>query len=388
RLATRPVYDFLAYHAVAQQLASGAGLSALEALDGRPWGYPLLLGGLYRLLGVNLLWPQLLNVLFSALAIIFLYHIVRRLAEPRLAVLAALVYALFPSQVLMNNVVNSEVVFIGLALGGVYYSLRFLDTLAVGDLVATGALLSLAHLVRPVGVLYLAVFLLVLLVQQGSRPLDYLKMAGVALLSFYLVLAPLLVLKSVAYGRPVFWEGGTFGIVFLMGTNMYHQGFWNQDDYAYVQSLKQQYGGDMGKVNDAAFDAAWRRLRANFAQIREMMPAKAYKMWSIDTFAFDWANRGGQDQWLVQDADARRWYYGVSQAFWASLWLGLLGFLVAFPLHRHREVNYLLLLFLAFFGLHLLIEIQGRYHMHLAPLLIAVAAVGMGSLWALKEREG
>ena len=121
-LPTQPIYDYATYHLSATGVSQG-NWEALALLEGKPWGYPLLLGLIYKLLGVKVILAQYLNVILSLVSIWLLYLLTRRLVGQSYGLLAAILYALLPSQAFMNNVINSEILFITLVLAGIYFSI-------------------------------------------------------------------------------------------------------------------------------------------------------------------------------------------------------------------------------------------------------------------------
>ena len=148
--------DPFAYLNHARDIADGVGY--VVWLDGAPTayypvGYPAVLGGaLWLVQSVTrseALVPTIVGVnLAASIAIIVLTHaLAARLGGPRVARLAALVVALFPSLVLYTATAHLELVFTALVLLVVFLAL---DARTPARLVALGAALGAATLVRPV----------------------------------------------------------------------------------------------------------------------------------------------------------------------------------------------------------------------------------------------
>ncbi len=374
-LPTQPIFDYAAYQLAAESVSQG-NLEALTLLEGKPWGYPLLLGLVYWAGGISLFWAQLLNLALSLISIILVFMLVNRLMGQEYALLTAFLYAFLPSQIFMNNVVNSEILFIALILAGLYFSIKFMQDLAWSSLIATGLFLGLAQVVRPVAMIYLLVFGGFLVLQMGPQHIGRLfKYALAALLSFYLVMMPFLVLKSFIYKQPVLWEKGTFGMVFVMGTNVDSGGYWNQSDYDHLKSLLIKYDNDAEKVNKEAFKLAmWRLQRSE--DFKLMIPSKISNMWSIDTFGFEWANNGTGNEPIITDEHELRNYRGVSQLYYAFIVLMIWSGIARRRLEDDAGYRYFTAILLAFVVLHIFIEVQGRYHMHLTPIFLIMLAYG------------
>lgn len=380
-LPTQPIYDFATYHLTATQVSQG-NWEALTLLEGKPWGYPLLLGLIFKLLGIKIILAQYLNVILSLTTIVLIYLLVNRLVGQSYGLLAAFLYALLPSEIFMNNVINSEILFITLVVSGAYFSIMFMQDYRWRNLVFTGVFLGLSQVVRPVGMIYLLVFLVFLCLQLLPGHLKrVVKYGFVVLLSFYLMLVPFLAMKSAIYKEVILWEKGTFGIVFVMGTNVNSGGFWNQEDYDYLKSLLIKYDNNAERVNREAFKLAlWRLSRSD--DFKFMVPSKIYNMWAIDTFGFEWANTDSKGADIINDDESLRTYRGVSQIFYALLLLLIVSHMACFPMERDAGYRYVMLIFLAFFLLHIFIEIQGRYHMPLTPFFLVILAYG----WSYRDQ--
>jgi hypothetical protein len=99
-------------------------------------------------------------------------------------------------------------------------------------------------------------------------------------------------------------------------------------------------------------------------------------MWSIDTFGFEWANIDNQGQLIINEEEPLRTYRGVSQIYYCFLLLLILSSIIGFRMEEDAGYRYIMAIFLAFFVLHIFIEIQGRYHMPLTPLFLVLLAYG------------
>lgn len=374
-LPTQPIYDYATYHLSATGVSQG-NWEALALLEGKPWGYPLLLGLIYKLLGVKIILAQYLNVILSLVSMWLLFLLTKRLMGQSYGLMAAILYALLPSQIFMNNVINSEILFITLVLAGIYFSIRFMQDYSLKNLIFTGIFLGLSQVVRPVGMIYLLVFIGFIALQLFPGHLKRaIKYALVVVLSFYLMLLPFLALKSVLYKQPILWEKGTFGIVFVMGTNVESGGYWNQEDYDYLKSLLIKYDNNAEKVNREAFKLAlWRLSRSD--DFKFMVPTKIYNMWSVDTFGFEWANTDAQGNMIISEEELLRTYRGISQIYYSLVLLIIVASIIGFRMEKEAGYRYIMSLFLAFFFLHIFIEVQGRYHMPLTPLFLVMLAYG------------
>ena len=78
-------------------------------------GYPILLGIVYKLFGVNLVPPVILNVLLSVITCIVLMVTTRKVFGERTAIIAGLLFALHPHSIRFSTILYSETLFMLIA---------------------------------------------------------------------------------------------------------------------------------------------------------------------------------------------------------------------------------------------------------------------------------
>lgn len=162
-----PAHDAFDYDRHGRSIAAGEGFpeSGYVPEGGpsalRPPVYPYLLGGVYAASGDSVEVGRVVGALFGALAVALLYLIVLRIWGRRVALIAALMAAVFPSLVLLGRDLLSEQLFLVLELGAVLSVLAFRGSGgAVRWAVSAGTLCGVATLTRnPGGVLILPVLL-------------------------------------------------------------------------------------------------------------------------------------------------------------------------------------------------------------------------------------
>ena len=206
--------DPVLYLILADHLAAGDGYRyGFEADQGvtayYPPGYPLLLGGvtwLVRLLPGEVetfdaaVWT---NVALSVATIGLVFVLGRRLAGPRVGLVAAAIWALWPNLVFHSGVALTETLFL--------FLLVLLLVLLLGDrdaarapglvrLVAVGLLFGATLLVRPVSAVIFPVFLVLWWANGVRGALWRLAVVGLATLA---VLLPWSIRSTVAMDEPV-----------------------------------------------------------------------------------------------------------------------------------------------------------------------------------------
>jgi len=121
----------------------------------RPPVFPYLLGAAYELAGVRVNAGRLIGVLLGTLTVGLVFLIARRVWDPRHALWAAGLTAVFPPLVWLSAALLSETVFVPLVLGLVLVLLHLRDRPAMLLAALAGLLLGLAALTRTNGLLLL-----------------------------------------------------------------------------------------------------------------------------------------------------------------------------------------------------------------------------------------
>jgi 4-amino-4-deoxy-L-arabinose transferase-like glycosyltransferase len=181
----------------------GQGLAVPTAE--RPPLYPLLLAGMWKLGANGPDAQRLLGAFAGAGTIAALGLLGRRLAGPRVGLLAAALAAIYPTLIAADGALMTESLFGLLAAVGLLAAYRLLDAPAAGRAVVLGVVLGLAALTRGEGLLLFPLVLVPVLRRPGG-----LRATGVAFLTFAVVLAPWTIRNWSVFDRPVLvaTEGG------------------------------------------------------------------------------------------------------------------------------------------------------------------------------------
>jgi Dolichyl-phosphate-mannose-protein mannosyltransferase len=154
--AKEPVWDGHYYHFGAERIARGLGYSEDVLVHGvpmwKPWahypvGYSALLGGVYKLFGTGLIVAPIANALIGALLVVVVHRLARYYLSDGRAAVAAGLAAVHPGLIAYSALVMTEPLASLLLLSSVYAALHFRGRWLA--LVASGALLGFAALVRP-----------------------------------------------------------------------------------------------------------------------------------------------------------------------------------------------------------------------------------------------
>jgi hypothetical protein len=276
----KPVEDARWYDTIAWNLASGKGFRLLDtgtlaedpAIGTVGPGYEYVLAGVYGIFGRHLEPVWILQSLLHTLNALFVFFLARRVIpeSPRrffFAFLAAAFYGLNPDLILMAAMLFTETLYLTLLLLAALGMSACADHPTVKAALGTAAALACAILVRPIALLPLAVFLVLLIVKK--KPL---WAVGVVVIQV-LAIAPWAWRNTVLYGRfvPLTAAGG---YDLWVGNNPQADG--EEIPAPFVSEYKDQYG----------FLAADRHGAEQYVQFLVQSPVRFLELQGMKTVKF------------------------------------------------------------------------------------------------------
>ncbi len=335
-----------------------------------PWGYILYLYALARIFGASLAVPIVANALIGSATVLMVYVIACTICTERCARIAAGIYACCPGVIYWNAVTCSEIPHALFFLAALYCLLHGVHARAhdTAWLAGGGALAAAAEFIRPVSPVLLLPIVCYAIAVGGSGKGKRGKRAAVAVAAYILCLAALLAAKSFATGYTNFTASQTLGVNLAHGLNWESSGTYSDAD------SRNWDWKNPRETNRRGFQLA--RERLSYLWKKGLLLALVVKkfpiIWSTEETAYD-ANFQESDSkpWLTRYRDDFR---AIGQYFYALLLvLAALGFLL-----RCRSGSLALLsgIMIAFALLHLVIEVDDRYHFPMLPIMaISAAAV-------------
>ena len=371
RSETFPVerMDTFFYDERAQRLADGFGYSYENGIPTAlfPPGYSFALAGFYKLFGTSLESGQAFNV-FISMALVVVTYVLARLALGRAeAILASLLWAVFPSQILWTALLMPELLFaltITSSMVFVYVSFKADTTRSQFVAIAVaGALAGAAALMKGQAIgLFLVVALWLLLLRHPGA----LKKASLFAVLMVLVITPWTVRNAVSLDAPVLISTN-IGWNAVIGHHDFANGdFWSPastdifDSYFLVPNPKGQI-----KRNQLGVRLAWDWARSHPMEELNLARKKVLFLWVDDDEAVLWQELGAVPQFLGDGERAflkqtsNYFYYGILAAAGVGLLDGV----------RRRSSWALLIALMALYwtAFHVIFFGANRYHYPLAP---------------------
>ncbi len=188
----------------------------------RPPGYPAFIALGYGLLGRNAGSLALLQLGLGGPIIFLLYHLGLRLHSPRAGLVAAGLYALDPFSTLWGLAILSETLFTALVVVGLYGLVRWQLERQVAWLVLAGLAGGVSALVRPIGLLLLPLWALIVFLAGRGLKLSARSLSSHAAVKNTLAfgVAFLLVVMPWSVRNKLVWD--VFGVSSVAARNLEH----------------------------------------------------------------------------------------------------------------------------------------------------------------------
>lgn len=387
-----PLSDPARYDFFAQRLANGLGYTES---DGRPTAYfsvgPSFLYSLvYRVTGTDsparLTGVAWLNWTLGVASVWLTLVLARRWFDARIAVTAAFLLAVWPSQIQFTTVLSSETPMIFFMLAALvvwnHGGSRFLLRSALA-----GVLFAAAAYMRPTALLLPLIVIMVRVLADANR-MRTIVGGTIALAALISALSPWFLRNERVFGEFVLLSTAG-GPNFWMGNNP-------RSDGEYMPLPPDSDCGDEA--------ARSRRLRAEAVVYIADDPmrfawrtcVKAIRLHERESIGIVWNSAGLDSALGVLSADRRSLSISalklISSSYWwfvlAAAALGAVGLVVS--MGRWPDALLPCVIWIYFTLVHAVTVIQDRYHFASIPFIAMLAALGLRSLWnwLLLRRSG
>jgi len=391
----QPLNDPWMYHTLAQRIADGQGYTMPDgtATAYYPVGYPAVLGALYALLGPNILAAKMLSAVLGAATVAVTYRLGVILLGLRVALVAGVLLAFFPSQVFYTGTLLSEPLFTFLFMLGVLMAVSGgwgPDGMSLRQALKMGVLMGAAALVRGIT---LGVPLLLLVAWRALSPSFRLAAVrvGIIALGIALWVLPWSIRSSLVMGTPVLLSTNT-GDDLCIGN---HQGATGR--FLLSGPCFEGYEGLDRKTLEVERNRDDRGRALKFMVTSPLSEAKlvlrkAYYLMYTDDDGIWAVESWGNDPFI--GGDLRDYLRTAANAyFFAALGFALVG-VVLWVRQGDRRLIFLLVMLALVLAMPLVFFGDPRFHFPAVPIMSLLAASGLvsalsaGARWRTSEPQG
>jgi hypothetical protein len=170
------------------------------------------------------------------------------------------------------------------------------------------------------------------------------------------------------------------GYSILVGSNYEHSGTWNTDDASLLDEVYQDGFVPPDVVNSELLSTAIDRILDDPIQFLKLQFRKNQKIWQSDQFPIDFYH------WYV-DKDSLGWLDSVANSLLLTrlstlyysviILLSTLAAIAGIYRVNRDFMIFFVVLFIINWGIYIFVEVQGRYHYHLLPVLAILAGYGL-----------
>lgn len=374
-----PTSDSLLYHTFAYLLSTGNTLqdsSGYIALFPHIVVFPSLLAVLYKLIGVSIIIPLSLNVLFDCISSLLIYYIVAGIQNKNSALISAILFALLPSQIIYCGLIFTEKLFMVFTLASILVYIRSIQNPNPSSMVLVfcGFLISSANSVRPIGLLLLASFIIshYIIRKEFSKPKRYSQVL-VLLISFigFSLIFQFLIQASIGTRT----AKAQYGYNFFVGMNKHFSGIWNKPDSLELDNLSSTLKLPAQEIHSKLFATGLQRFsEMTYKEKLNLFDDKINILWRDDFESIAYTKAG-----LMNNSQAlfnlKYWeFFLIKTCNWFYFALLILFWGNTIRSFGHQKIYIGFYIFILLISLlHLFVEVAPRYHQPLIPLFCILA---------------
>jgi 4-amino-4-deoxy-L-arabinose transferase-like glycosyltransferase len=341
-----------------------------------PVGYPAFLGSIFWVLGPNLLYAKLANVLLYVGILYLAYAIARELFSSEFTGrMTLLLLAFYPNHIAYSSLLSTENLYLFLLLLGVAaLILERRDGIWKG--ISTGVVFGLACLVKP-QTIFIPLLLILVLYLRRSDTRRLLAMVSTVYLALGAIMLPWTVRNYYVFDA-LFYISNNGGVTLFIGNNPHANGTYMPFDEELRSLLPLSPDDDEHDVDVKARKYALDYMLAHPAKTLRFSSIKLYYVYREDVEGMNWNN--GAIMWEKSREPGHKalfWFLiGLAQNYYLCT---MAAFAVSLPVlfakRGSRSVPTLGLYIIAYFSAICMVTIGiSRFHFPLIPWILMYVA--------------
>lgn len=386
-----PQSDFYTYHSLADALAKGGLLyPKFISLFPHVLGYSKVLSLVYSIFGSSSSAAVCLNILLNLGILILLYVLGKLFYDAKTGLVAAAIYAFWPSQIIYNALVLTEPFFTFgalLIITGYFLVIRKTEktSFLLTAFIVMGVAAGLLKFIRPASlIVLLSILIHYLFIHQGKTEqkgklltLYGTRLALCIVLFLSYSLTSSICLNGIDRLTSAKTARNSSGFYILVGLSQESEGRWNQQDSSLLDPMIEK-GMTSEEMQQIFTDRGIERLKdMNLLSFIKLQINKNRHMWGNDSKSVSYVQNSISGTSHVNIAKHSFWLTPMADGYYfVFLLLSCAALFVAKGKLSHDSLV-LYLFILGTVAAHMLVEVHSRYHYTAVPMLCILAAVAL-----------
>ncbi len=382
-----PKSDFYTLHTLADALSQGKMLyPKYVSLFPHVFGYSKVLSVVYGIFGSTPTTAVYFNILVNMVILLLIYSFGKHFYDVKTGLIAALIYACWPSQIFYNTLVLTEPVYVLGVLFILWAYCRITGrshgrfSLFIGFAVL-GILAGLLKYIRPASLLVVLSIILHFLFIRNDNPNEkdihkrlWFKVCLALVLFVTYSFTALIVLNGIErkVGMDVANQSGGFNL--FVGMNASSNGKWSADDSALLQPMIDK-GMSSSEIQDTFKDMGIERIKYMdlLTHIQHQIN-KNRVMWGSDSDSLGYTKLALSGKSRINLAKHFDWLSLISNSYYFVFLLLSLMSLILLREKLSSDSFVIMLYILGTVAVHMIVEVHGRYHYPVIPLFCVLAS--------------
>jgi len=384
-----PMTDFLTYHTLAQNIMYNRAIpnSVFVSLFPHVFGFSKVLSFFYTIFGPETTTAVYMNIVLNIGILLMIYFLGKNLFNVNTGLVAAAIYAFWPSQIFFNTFVLTEPLYtFGMLLLTCFYFViinRVNKTIyIILSFLVLGAAVGFLKFIRPAAsILLLSILIHYFFISKNRddkvKTCFYRTGYKFALSLAFVLSCNYIIgasIKSIEQTIGINIARHTPGFYIFIGTNLEGKGKYNSEDAAVLQTMISK-GIPADKIQRQLSESGLKRFLKT--DIRSQIKHQMFKnkcMWRIDSDSINFTrgtisptSRINIEKHSIWLSDAANFYYSVF--FFIAL--------SSLFIFKEKIPSFCFVFYLYILGTvaaHMLVEVQSRYHYPVIPLFCILAA--------------
>lgn len=407
KIPMQPESDYKTYYEIAVLLKDGLiqkdgkGYCNYIAMFPHVMGYSYILKTIFAMFGTSILAGQYVNVFFSVMTILLTYRIARKLGGKSAGIIALILSAFWPSQVLYITMLSAEYSFtfflflciwIFICLVQDYDENTKKPGKGITLHILLGILIGITAAIRPMALILLCAIIIILLPRKMKLPLKHkntipltLRMLEKGWIRCLLIILPYFIVSNVittnielTINKTLPSASTSFGYNLLVGLNTQSIGGWNEEDAALLYASMDQTGS-ASQAHITCRDLAFQRITSNVKGTFNLFLHKYELLWGNDDYGATWniAFLNEQGNLTKERSD---FLYAIRDANNVLYMIIVFMSLITLIYLWKRQESFAFLLILVYLGtvaMHLFVESQNRYHYFVLQVFMILASMSI-----------